>query len=147
MIRRIAAGLLFAVLLAGGIRPSILRLLASPHRPPDVPAPPGAIDRKPLRFANDPVEPDVLRFFERLRSETRPGEHVALMLAPPYDGWSYAHWRGAYVLAGRHVIPPLALVAPKRPPDVVAVWKTGWGHPDYEIQWADQQAAMLRRRP
>jgi len=144
MMRKVAAGLILAAIFAGGVRVSILRLLLSPHRPPDAPAAPGAIDRKPLRFANDPVGEDVLRFLERVRADTKPGETVALMMAAPHGGWSYTHWRASYVLSGRHVLPPVPFDAP---PDVVALWQTGWGDPRYELMWSDANSALLRRRP
>lgn len=147
MMRRVAAGLILAALFAGGIRLSVLRLLLPPHRPPEAPAPPGGIDRKPLRFANDPVPEDVLQFLGRVRDETRERERIALLMAPPHDGWSYTHWRASYVLAGRHVITPMTFVEPETPPDVVALWGVGWGHPRYEIAWADGKSALLRRKP
>ena len=143
MMRRVAAGLLLAALFAGGLRISVLRLLAPPHRPPETPAPPGAIDRKPLRFANDPVPDDVLRFLERVRADTKPGERVAFMMAPPHGGWTYTHWRASYVLSGRPVLPPAQW---ETMPDVVALWRTGWGDPQYEIVWSDENSAMLRRK-
>jgi hypothetical protein len=144
MMRRVAAGLLLAAIFAGGVRVPVLRLLLPPHRPPDTPAPPGAIDRKPLRFANDPVEPDVLQFLDRVRADTKPGERIALMMAPPHGGWTYTHWRASYVLSGRHVMPPVQW---ETMPDVVALWRTGWGDPQYELVWSDSNSALLRRRP
>lgn len=143
MMRRVAAGLLLAAIFAGGVRLSILRLLLPPHRPPDAPAPSGAIDRKPLRFANDPVPDDVLQFLGRVRADTRPGERIALAMAPPHGGWTYTHWRASYVLSGRHVLPPVPWDAP---PDVVALWQTGWGDPRYDLMWSDANSAMLRRK-
>jgi hypothetical protein len=144
MMRQVAAGLILLALFAGGVRVSILRLLLPPHHPPDAPAPPGAIDRKPLRFAKDPVSDDVLRFLERVRADTKPGERIALMMAPPHGGWTYTHWRASYVLSGRPVLPPIPWDSP---PDVVALWRTGWGDPRYEIVWSDSNSAMLRRTP
>jgi hypothetical protein len=144
MMRRVAAGLLLAALFAGGVRVSVLRLLLPPHRPPDVPAPPGAIDRKPLRFANDPVSEDVQQFLGRVRADTKPGERIALLMEAPHGGWTYTHWRASYVLSGRHVLPPVQW---ETPPDVVALWRTGWGAPRYEILWSDGNSAFLRRRP
>lgn len=146
MIRRVAAGLILAALFAGGIRLSILRLLLPPHRPPDVPAVIGAIDRKPLRFANDPLPVDVGQFLERVRAETKAGDRVALMMAWPHDGWSYTHWRASYILSGRFVVAP-TLPIEETAPGVVALWRTGWGHPSYEIVWADENSALLRRKP
>jgi hypothetical protein len=144
MMRRVAAGLLLAAIFAGGVRIPVLRLLLPPHRSPDTPAPPGAIDRKPLRFANDPVEPDVLQFLGRVRADTKPGERIALMLAPPHGGWTYTHWRASYALSGRHVMPPVQW---ETMPDVVALWRTGWGDPQYDLVWSDSNSALLRRRP
>ena len=146
MMRRVAAGLLLAAILAGGIRVSILGLLLPPHRPPDTPAPPGAIDRKPLRFANDPVPDDVLRFLERVREDTKERERIALLMAPPHQGWSYTHWRASYVLSGRRVLTPMTIEPPETPPDVIALWRTGWEDPRYEIVWSDADSALLRRK-
>ena len=146
MIRRIAASLLFAALLAGGIRLSILRLLLPPHRPPDVPGPIGAIDRKPLRLANDVVPADVLEFLERVRAETKERERIALKMAWPHDGWSYTHWRASYILSGRFVVAP-TLPVEETAPGVVGLWRTGWGDPRYEVVWADDKSALLRRKP
>lgn len=147
MMRRVAAGLILAALFAGGVRLSVLRLLLPPHRPPDVPAPPGAVDRRPLRFANDPLPADVLEFIERVRAQTREGERIALLMANPHDGWSYTHWRASYLLSGRTVITPMNLVEPKMPPDVVGLWGVGWGDPRFELVWVDEKSAILRRKP
>lgn len=144
MMRRVAAGLLLAAIFAGGVRVPILRLLLPPHRPPDTPAPPGAIDRKPLRFANDPVEDEVLQFLGRLRADTRPGERIALMMAAPHGGWTYTHWRASYVLSGRHVLPPVPWSAP---PDAIGLWRTGFGDPRFQLVWSDSNSALLRRKP
>lgn len=144
MMRRVASGLLLAALFAGGVRVSVLRLLLPPHHPPDTSAPPGAIDRKPLRFADDPVPDDVLQFLGRVRGDTKPGERIALMMEAPHGGWTYTHWRASYVLSGRHVLPPVPW---DTPPDVVALWRTGWGDPRYELLWSDGNSAFLRRRP
>ena len=144
MMRRVGAGLLLAALFAAGVRVSVLRLLAPPHRPPDTPAPPGGIDRKPLRFANDPVPSDVLGFLGRVRADTKPGDRIALMMAAPHGGWTYTHWRASYELSGRHVLPPVTW---ETPPDAIALWRTGFGDPHYELVWSDENSALLRRKP
>jgi hypothetical protein len=146
MMRRVAAGLFLAAILAGGIRVSILGLLLPPHRPPDTPAPPGAIDRKPLRLANDPIPDDVLRFLERVREDTKERERIALLMAPPHGGWSYTHWRASYVLSGRRVLTPMTIEPPETAPDVIALWRMGWEDPRYEIVWSDADSALLRRK-
>lgn len=145
MMRTIAAGLLFAALLAAGFRVSIVRLLLPPHRPPSVPGPVDGVDRKPLRFRNDPVPAEVLQFFETVRAQTKRGERVGILMAAPYSGFSYAYWRGSYVLAGRTVLVPMDMVAPEDA-DVVALWKSGWGDPRYDLVWSDASSAILRRR-
>jgi hypothetical protein len=146
MMRRLAAGLLLTAILAGGIRVSILGLLLPPHRPPDTPAPPGAMDRKPLRLANDPVAADELRFLERVREDTKERERIELYMADPQAGWSYSYWRASYVLAGRTVLEPRTIVPLKTAPDVIALWRTSWVRPRYKIVWADANSALLRRK-
>lgn len=146
MIRRVAAGLLFAALLAGGIRPSLLRLLLPPHRPPEAPAPPGAVDRQPLRFRNDPTPPEIAHFFRELRAQIRPGEKVALLMAPPNESFGYTYWRASYELTGRPMLLPVTLVYPSDA-DVIALWQAGWGSPSFELAWmGEKDGALLRRK-
>ncbi|MEO8380523.1 MAG: hypothetical protein ABI779_12730 [Acidobacteriota bacterium] len=144
MTRRVLAGLLFAAILAGGLRASILRLLLPPHRPPNVPGPIGGVDREPLRLKNDPSPPEVLRFVEEVRARTRNGERVGLMFGAPLQGWSYTYWRARYLLAGRTVLPPMDLVAPEDA-DVIALWRTGYGDPRFDVIFADSNSAIARR--
>jgi hypothetical protein len=144
MMRRVVAGLLFAAILAGGMRASILRLLLPPHRPPDVPGPIGGVDREPLRLKNDPTPPELLQFAEEVRSRTRKGERVGLMFGAPHHGFSYTYWRARYLLAGRTVLPPMDIVAPEDA-DVLALWRTGYGDPRYDVIFADGNSAIARR--
>ena len=122
MRRRVAAGLLFAALVAAGIRPSLLRLLLPPHRPPAQPAPPVALDRWPLRWKQPYVAEDMERFLEQARAQTRPGERLGLQFEPPYHGFGYAHWRASYALTGRYVLIPDSVVKWKKQPDAVLMW-------------------------
>lgn len=143
MMGRIAAGLLFAALLAAGARPSILRLLLPPHRPPDVRAPERALHRWPLRYTNDPSPPEVVRFFTWVRANTAPGERIALVLAPPLEGAGYAYWRASYELTGRMVLRPVADLADA---DAIAVWKTSYGDPRFALAGLDGHGGALLRR-
>lgn len=143
MMVRIAAGLLFAALLAAGARPSILRLLLPPHRPPAAPAPERALHRWPLRYTNDPSSPEVVRFFTWVRANTVPGERIALVLAPPFDGPGYAYWRASYELTGRVVLPAVFDLADA---DTIAVWKTFYGDPRFALAGLDGHGGALLRR-
>lgn len=144
MMRRVAAGLLFAALLAGGVRPPLLRLLLPPHRSPDVPGPIGGVDRAPLRLKNDPTPVELVRFVEEVRSRTRKGERIGLQFGEPHHGFSYTYWRARYLLAGRTVLLPMDIVAPENA-DVIAVWRTGYGDPRYDVIFADTNSAIARR--
>lgn len=144
MMRRVVAGLLFAAILAGGMRASILRLLLPPHRPPDLAGPIGGVDREPLRLKNDPTPPELLQFFAFVRARTEKGERVGLMFGAPYQGFSYTYWRARYELAGRTVLPPMDLVSPEDA-DVLALWRTGYGDPRYDVVFADSNSAIARR--
>lgn len=146
MMRRIAAALLFAALLAAGARLPILRLLLPPHRPPDVATHPSALQRQPLRFTNDPTPQEMQRFFEGVRANTKPGERIVLIMPVPFEGMGYAHWRASYTLSGRHVSLPDPEQGPKDA-DVLAVWATYFGDPRYELAWLEGKGAMLRRKP
>jgi hypothetical protein len=127
MMRRVAACLLFAALVAAGVRPSLLRLLLPPHRPPAQPAAGGALDRWPLRWKQEYVTPDVQRFLDEARAQTRPGERIGLQLGPPYDGFGYAHWRASYALSGRYVLVPNNLIRWETPPDALVRWDAAHG--------------------
>lgn len=146
MIRRVVAALLFAALLAAGARLPILRLLLPPHRPSDAPAPYGALDRWPLRWMRDPTPPELLAFFQKVRARTGPGERIALVLAPPYDGMGYMYWRASYELTGRPILLPVTVVPPDDA-DAIAVWDTTFEHSRFEQTWLDGKGALLRRRP
>lgn len=146
MTGRIAAGLLYAALLAAGARLPILRLLLPPHRPPDAATHPAALQRQPLRFTNDPTPPEMQRFFDGIRANTRPGERIVLLMAPPFDGMGYAFWRASYTLAGRPVTLPDPAAGPKDA-EVMAIWATYYGHPDYALAWLEGKGAILRRKP
>lgn len=123
MIRRIAAGLLFAALVAAGIRPSLLRLLVPPFRPPALPAPGAALDRKPLRWSAQYVPRELQRFLDDdVRANTRPGDRIGLQLAPPYHGFGYTHWRASYALSGRVVLIANEKGEWETPPDVLVKW-------------------------
>jgi hypothetical protein len=123
MMRRVAAGLLFAALVVSGIRPALVRLLLPPFRPPARPAPGAALDRQPLRWSAPFVPAELQRFLEdEVRASTRPGERVGLQLAPPYNGFGYTHWRASYALSGRVVLIPNELVEWEVPPDVIVKW-------------------------
>lgn len=145
MIRRVAGGLLFAALLASGMRPSLLRLLLPPHRP-SAGKPVGTVNRRPLRFENDPVPPDVQQFFENVRANTRPGETIGILMAPPFDDFGYSYWRASYSLSGRPLLLPPQFVPWDRP-DVVALWDTGWGDSRYDLAWTGPKSAILRHKP
>jgi hypothetical protein len=144
MVRRIAAGALFLALLAGGIRASMLRLLFPPHRPPDVAGPIDGVDRKPLRFRNDPTDAELVRFLDVVRTQTKRGDRIGLLMSGRHAGFSYMFWRANYELPGRLVLPPMDMVAPEDA-DVVALWDAGWGDPRYELVWAEGKGAILRR--
>jgi hypothetical protein len=122
MIRKVAAGLLFAALVAAGIRPALLRLLLPPFRPAPQPAPARALDRWPLRWKEEFVPPQMQRFFDEARAQTKPGERIRLQFVAPYEGFGYTHWRASYALTGRYVLIPHELMPRQEPPDVVLMW-------------------------
>ncbi|HVE71529.1 MAG TPA: hypothetical protein VNI54_09200 [Thermoanaerobaculia bacterium] len=122
MIRRVAAGLLFAALVASGVRPVLLRLILPPHRPVQYPPPENAVDRWPLRWKDEFVSDEFKRFLEEARERTKPGETLALQFVAPYDGFGYVHWRASYALTGRYVLIPQHVDQWKRQPDAWLFW-------------------------
>jgi len=117
--KRIVATALFALLFVGGFRPMFLRLIVS-RRSLHQPGPENGLDRRPLREREDPTSPDLRAFVDRVRSQTHPGDSIALVFAPPHDGWSYSYWRANYVLSGRTVKLPGDTDA-----NVIASWPPG----------------------
>jgi hypothetical protein len=117
--QRAAATILFILLFIGGFRPMFLRLLVS-RRFLMRPGPASGLERRPLREWTDPTPPELQAFLQTVRAESRPGETVALVFGPPYDGFSYAYWRANYVLSGRTVRFPGVVDA-----DVIAYWPEG----------------------
>lgn len=144
--RRLAAGLIFVALVASGVRGSILRLLFPPHRPPDVAGPVDGVDRRPLRFRNDPTPLELQRFLEDVRGSTLRGERIAFAAGPGHDGFSYTYWRASYVWSGRTVLLPVSLVAPENA-DVIAIWNAQYDDPRYEVLWREGNGALARRKP
>ena len=59
-------------------------------------------------------------FLQRVRSQSKPGDSIALVFAPPHDGWSYTYWRANYELSGRTVRLP-----GETDGNVVAYWPAG----------------------
>jgi hypothetical protein len=117
--KRIVATVLFALLFIGGFRPMFLRLIVS-RRSLHQPGPENGLDRHPLREREDPTSPELHAFLERVRSQTRPGDSIALVFAPPDAGFSYNYWCANYMLSGRTVKFPGDTDA-----DVIARWPPG----------------------
>ena len=113
---------LFALLLLGGYRPLFLKVLLAPHPSPQL-APQNGLDRRPLRLWSDPTPSELRQFLDLAAAQTRAGERVALLLPPPYDGFSYQYWQGSYRLAGRTVLLPPPQGDPAEA-DVVLCWHT-----------------------
>lgn len=144
-LRYALAAFLFAALVVFGSRPIYLRLLVPPHRPADVPGPADGISRKPLRFADDPLDPELRQFLHVVAEHTRPGEKVGFLMAPPAGGFSYAYWRASYELPGRTVVLPLDLAQGDRP-DVIATWGRPWPGSGYVPVWNGGRGEILRWR-
>lgn len=118
-IRLATCYVLFALLLIGGFRPMLLRILIS-RQFLHSPGPESGFDRRPLREKEDPTPPELRAFLERVRAETKPGETIALDFAQPHDMFSFAYWRAHYVLSGRTVNLPGDKNA-----NVIAYWPAG----------------------
>ena len=96
-----------------------LRLLVS-RRSLHQPGPESGLDRRPLREKSDPTPAEMQAFLQRVRSQSKPGDSIALVFAPPHDGWSYTYWRANYELSGRTVRLP-----GETDGNVVAYWPAG----------------------
>jgi hypothetical protein len=104
------------------------------------------VDRRPLRFRNDPTPPELQRFLEDVRGSTLRGERIAFAAGPGHDGFSYTYWRASYAWSGRTVLLPVSLVAPENA-DVIAIWNAQYDDPRYEMLWREGNGALARRRP
>ena len=116
---RVAALLLFILLFAGGFRPMFVRLPFSRAMLQE-PGPESGLDRAPLRAKQDPTSPELRAFFERVRAQTKRGDTISVVFAPPHDGWGYSYWRAHYALSGRRVLHPGDVSG-----DVIAYWPAG----------------------
>ena len=117
--QRVAASILLALLFIGGFRPMFLRLLVS-RRSLMQPGPVSGLDTRPLREHADATTPELLAFFQRIRSVTRRGDTVGLVFRPPFNGFGYVYWRASYMLSGRTVKFPGETDA-----NVIAYWPEG----------------------
>lgn len=59
---------------------------------------------RPDRVRADPERLALQRFLEHLRTETRPGDTVALAVPAGLQDSGYLRYRAQYLLPGRHVI-------------------------------------------
>ena len=140
-VRRALALLLLAALVAARIQP---RLLSVPlHR--------AELASFYATFA-DRLWPQYPRFLEGVREHTRPGDTIAIVVPKLAwdDGYSYAFYRGSYLLTGREVLPlndylnPLQLLN-FREAKYVAVWNTPMPQAHFTTVWRGEGGVLLRR--
>jgi hypothetical protein len=96
--------------------------------------------------------PDYPAFLEEVRTHTRPGDTIAILVPSMRweAGYSYAYYRASYVLAGREVLPlvqpddsavPQNLAGAK----FVAAWHRNVQDPSRRVVWAGRGGALLER--
>ncbi|HSP34212.1 MAG TPA: hypothetical protein VLU46_07855 [Thermoanaerobaculia bacterium] len=139
--RTVLNAALLALLIIGSFRPFLLRLVLPPHRMPNVAGPENGLDRKPLRLRSDGTPEELRLFLVSAALATPRGHSVAVVLPPPFDGWSYSYWRATYELAGRDVTLPGNADA-----EFVAAWHSDWSNPSYEPVWMGFGGAVFKRR-
>lgn len=96
--------------------------------------------------------PDYPAFLEEVRTHTRPGDTIAILVPSMRweAGYSYAYYRASYVLAGREVLP---LVRPDDTPvpanlsraKYVAAWHRNVPDRTPRVVWAGRGGALLER--
>lgn len=143
-VSRIVAVILFVLLIAGGFRFELLRLLIPPHRMPPVEGPHSGL-RQPLRLRNDRTPEQLRVFLTMARLQIPPGRTVSVVLPAPHDGFSYEYWRANYELSGRPVLLPPKEMHPANA-DYVAAWKSDWSNPLFDVVWRGSGGMVLKRR-
>jgi hypothetical protein len=143
MPQRILAALLFALILFGGLTPTLLRL---PFRERGSLA--AAFEALPDRFA-----PEYPHFLREVARRTSRGEAVAVMVPWRHwnDGYAYGYYRASYFLSGRRVIP---LVDPDDTVHLQRVaeadWILSWQMPlppdRFEVAWEGHGGLLARVR-
>ena len=140
-VRRALAIILLAALAVVRIQP---RLLAVPLRHEEVAG-------FYATFA-DRLWPQYPRFIEGVRAHTQPGDTIAIVVPTLEwdDGYSYAFYRGSYLLTGREVLPlndylnHLQLLN-FRQAKYIAVWNTPMPQAHFTTVWRGEGGVLLRR--
>jgi uncharacterized membrane protein len=91
------------------------------------------------------------QFLEGVRAHTKPGDRIAVMVTPMRwnAGYSYAYYRGSYLLAGREVIPLIYENETPIPSNLeragyVAAWHAP--APPGRVVWEGSGGVLLSRR-
>ncbi|MEO8218362.1 MAG: hypothetical protein ABI718_14875 [Acidobacteriota bacterium] len=140
--RALAAAVLFAATVAGGLEPLYIRMLVT--------------DREQLRASasliSDPHTPRYPLFLDEVRKRTPEGTSIAI-LAPMrhwQDGYDYAYYRASYLLEGRRVLPLLdrsdhVHLENLDAADYIADWGVTARFPGRKIVWRGSGGALLGR--
>lgn len=99
----------------------------------------------------DRLWPEYPRFLDGVRERTQNGDSIALIV-PTTDwenGYSYAYYRGSYLLAGREVLPISDSGGGRHPENVrraryLAVWGRSFPPGPYTVVWRGHRGALLR---
>jgi hypothetical protein len=95
--------------------------------------------------------PSYPAFLDELRSVTKPGDTIAVVVPPKtWDGgYSYAYYRASYFLAGRQVLPVVDDANRALPQNIaaahyLAVWRAPVP-PGWRVVWSGHRGALLVR--
>lgn len=143
-IRGIAAGLLFAAIIIGGVDTRLVRVLFANKT---------ELASTLLR-APDLQAPKYPRFLEEVARRTKGGDTIAVLVPMRHwtRGYEYAYFRASYFLAGRNVVP---LVDPDdsehlerlREARYLAAWMMPTVPGPWEEIWRGSDGVLLRRMP
>lgn len=101
-----------------------------------------------LRFGK---MPEIRGYLEAVEAKTSRGESVALLIPAPgwNQGYEYAFYRAAYVLAGRTVLPVMTPAGDPIPgnlerADLIAAWRVPLDPSRFEIVWRGHDGVLAR---
>ena len=139
--RSAVAVVAFALILAGGFETNYLTIFFTDRT---------ALAEKVghLRFGK---LPEIRPFLEAVKERTEPGQKIALVIpsARWNEGYEYAFYRAAYVLAGRTVLPVITpdnrmIEGNFERADLIAAWGVEPNPGRFTVEWRGEGGSLAR---
>jgi hypothetical protein len=150
LIDRAISALLFAIMVSGAVRTSLIGPLQPSWRPRRPAGNAAGLSIWPLRYSRDPFPNDLVRFLESVERETPRRAKIALLVPEPWNHpeYAYALFRFRYLLAGHSLaFPPEPSADIFSEVDYVACWHPPVAPPsDLPLVFSGHDGVLLRGR-